>query len=148
MSVAIGMFIAVSPFMGFHFIMAFSVLAIWRKLDKVLVLGFTMVNNWWTMVPIYGAGVWIGGVVTGRTGMDIGAVQWNMLTLTHFIRGDGITYVLQYLKPLLLPFIVGNMIFAVLAAVASYWIVLALLKRRQGREPACEGICVPSGEHN
>lgn len=148
MSVAIGVFIAISPFMGFHFIMAFATLALYRKLDKVLVLGFTMVNNWWTMVPIYGVGLWMGGIMTGNSGLDIGAVRWEMLTLTHFIKGDGFTYVLEYLKPMILPFLVGNTVFSILAAVAAYAVVLALLKRRMDKGRTCDGICVPSSEHN
>ncbi len=150
LSVAIGVFIAISPFMGFHFIMAFTTLALYRKLDKVLVVGFTMLNNWWTMVPIYGFGLWLGELITLQNGLDIHMVQWNMLTLSRFLDGKAFVYIGNYLKPMILPFLVGNLVFAVVGGGLSYLLVLYLLKRRQ-RIRGGDGIvepCIPSGEHN
>jgi len=135
LSVAAGMFIAVSPFLGFHFLMAFALLAVCRSLDKVLVLAFTMANNWWTMVPIYGLGLWIGGLMTGQNGLDIGTVNWDMLTLTRFLNGDAIAYIATYLKPMVVPFVVGNLALAIITAAASYAIVLAILRRVNGKQP-------------
>jgi len=148
LSVGIGVFIAISPFMGFHFIMAFAILAMYRKLDRVLVLAFTMLNNWWTMVPIYGLGLWIGGALTGHTGFRADTVQWDMFRLSKFIQGDGIRYGVTVLKPMILPFMVGNMVLAVIASVGAYYFVRSLLKRRSLKVENCEGICVPSSEHN
>lgn len=150
LSVAIGVFIAISPFMGFHFIMVFTMLALYRKLDKVLVVGFTMMNNWWTMVPIYGFGLWIGEVITRSDGLDIRVVQWDMLSLSRFLDGKAFVYIGQYLKPMIIPFLVGNMVFAIVGGVFSYFVVLYLLKRCQ-RIREGDGIvepCIPSGEHN
>lgn len=130
-SVALGTFIAFSPFMGFHFIMAFTLAALYKPLDKVLLVGFTMVNNWWTMVPIYAMGLWVGGQVTGISGFHVSNIQWNMFKLRHFLDGSAFSYVGHTLKPMLLPFIVGNLITAVIAAALAFFVVRFLLKKKK-----------------
>ncbi|MCK5878180.1 MAG: DUF2062 domain-containing protein [Holophagae bacterium] len=129
-SVALGMFIAFSPFLGFHFIMAFALAALYKSLDKVLLVGFTMVNNWWTMVPIYALGLWVGGVLTGVSGFSVTGIQWEMFKLRNFFNGSAYTYIGQNLKPILLPFMVGNMVTAIIAAVVSYFLVRFFLKKK------------------
>ncbi len=132
LSVALGTFIAFSPFMGFHFIMAFTLAALYKPLDKVLLVGFTIVNNWWTMVPLYALGLWVGGVLTGVSGFTATAIQWDMFKLRNFFNGSAFVYIGHTLKPMLLPFIVGNMVTAVVAALLAFFIVRFLLKKRKG----------------
>ncbi len=131
LSVALGTFIAFSPFMGFHFIMAFTLAALYKPLDKVLLVGFTMVNNWWTMVPIYGLGLWVGEVLTGVSGFSIHEIHWEMFGFKHFLNGSAFSYIGHTLKPMLLPFVVGNMLTAVVAAVSAFLIVRFLLKKKR-----------------
>ena len=148
LSVALGTFIAFSPFMGFHFIMAFTLVALYKPLDKILVVGFTMVNNWWTMVPIYAAGLWVGGLLTHTGGLSIEAIQWNMFTLKNFLNGQAFSYMGHTLKPMVLPFVVGNMVTAVLAAVISYYIVWIFLKKKGRRVKKYEEVlCASSGDN-
>jgi uncharacterized protein len=130
-SVALGTFIAFSPFMGFHFIMAFTLAALYKPLDKVLLVGFTMVNNWWTMVPIYAFGLWVGGVLTGVSGFSVTGIQWEMFSLGNIFNGSAFSYIGHTLRPMLLPFIVGNMVTAIFAAVLAYFVVLFLLKKKR-----------------
>ncbi len=131
MSVALGTFIAFSPFMGFHFIMAFTFAALFKKLDKVLLVGFTIVNNWWTMVPIYAAGLWVGEVLTGVSGFSVSMIRWEIFKLHNFVNGTVFIYIGRTLKPMLLPFIVGNMVTAVIAATAAFFTVRFLLKKKR-----------------
>ncbi|NOY22835.1 MAG: DUF2062 domain-containing protein [Acidobacteria bacterium] len=131
LSVALGTFIAFSPFMGFHFIMAFTLAALCKPLDKVLLVGFTMVNNWWTMIPIYAMGLWVGGVLTGVSGFDVSGIQWEMFKLRNFFNGSVFTYIGHTMKPMLIPFIVGNMVTAILAAVVAFFVVRFLLKKKK-----------------
>ncbi len=130
-SVALGTFIAFSPFMGFHFIMAFTLAALYKPLDKVLLVGFTMVNNWWTMVPIYALGLWVGGLLTGISGFSVTGIQWEMFKLRNFFNGSAFSYIGHTLKPMLLPFIVGNMVTSVLAGALAYFVVLSFLKKKR-----------------
>ncbi len=136
LSVALGIFIAFSPFMGFHFIMAFTLAALYKPLDKVLLVGFTVVNNWWTMVPIYALGLWVGEVLTGVSGFSVSGIQWEMFKLRNFFNGSAYSYIGHTLKPMLLPFIVGNMVTSVIAAVLAFFVVRSLLKKkRRGVKP-------------
>ena len=130
-SVALGTSIAFSPFMGFHFIMAFTLAALYKPLDKVLLVGFTMVNNWWTMVPIYALGLWVGGVLTGVSGFSVTGIKWEMFSLGNFFNGSAFSYIGHTLRPMLLPFIVGNMVTSVIAAIMAYFVVLSLLKKKR-----------------
>ncbi|NOZ13619.1 MAG: DUF2062 domain-containing protein [Acidobacteria bacterium] len=144
LSVALGTFIAFSPFMGFHFIMAFTLAALFKKLDKVLLVGFTIVNNWWTMVPIYAAGLWVGELFTGVSGFSVSMIHWEMFKLKNFLNGSAFAYIGHTLKPMLLPFLIGNMVTAVIAASAAFFIVRFLLKKKnrgikQDDEHPCSG---------
>lgn len=131
LSVGLGTFIAFSPFMGFHFLMAFALAALYKPLDKVLLIGFTMVNNWWTMVPIYALGLWVGGLLIGVSGFSVSGIQWEMFKLRNFFDGSAYAYIGQNLKPILLPFIVGNMVTAVIASVITFFMVRFLLKKKK-----------------
>ncbi len=128
-SVALGVFIAFSPFMGFHILMAIASCALFSKLDKPLVVGFTLTNNWWTMIPIYGTGLWIGETLLKSQHFDITTVKWEMFRLRHILNGETFSYITSYLKPMVLPFFIGSMVFAIVATIVSYYISLFILKK-------------------
>jgi len=130
LSVALGVFIAFSPFMGFHILMAITSCALFSKLDKPLVVGFTLTNNWWTMVPIYGTGLWIGETLLKTPHFDITTVKWEMFRLRHILHGETFSYITSYLKPMVLPFFTGSLILAITAMIISYYISLFILKKK------------------
>lgn len=130
-SVALGVFIAFSPFMGFHILMAIGACALFSKLDKVLVVGFTLVNNWWTLVPIYGTGLWLGEIIVKSEHFDIRTVKWEMFKLRYIINGETFVYITNYLKPMIWPFFVGSMVLAVIATILSYYITYFILKKNK-----------------
>lgn len=138
-SVALGVFIAFSPFMGFHILMAIACCAFFTKLDKPLVVGFTLVNNWWTLVPIYGAGLWLGELLLKTGHNDIASVRWDMFKIRYILNGETLVYITNSLKPMIIPFLVGSMLLAIVFTVASYYITLFILKKnklKQIEEPA------------
>jgi len=130
LSVAIGIFIAFSPFMGFHILMALACCAMFSKLDKALVIGFTLVNNWWTLVPIYGAGLWIGELILKTQHFNIKTVQWNMFRLRHILSGETFSYISKYLSPMIYPFILGSLILSFVVTIICYYCTLFILKKK------------------
>lgn len=75
LSFCLGIYIAFSPFVGFHTAMVF--LFAWLfALNFTVMLSVSMtVNNPWTMVPVYGAGHWVGDWLLSWFGAD--HYEWN-----------------------------------------------------------------------
>src|SRR2546422_11400139 len=61
---AVGVFLAFSPFLGLHTLLGLT-LAFLFGLNRVAVLVGLFVNNPWTLVPIYAAATYIGGIFLG-----------------------------------------------------------------------------------
>jgi uncharacterized protein (DUF2062 family) len=78
-SCAMGAFIAFSPFLGLHTLMAF--LFSWMfSLNCIVVLAASnFINNPWTMIPVYSSGYFVGEwILSGWLGLDTMALnpQW------------------------------------------------------------------------
>jgi uncharacterized protein (DUF2062 family) len=119
---ALGVFIAFTPTIGLHTISC--ILFAWMfRLSKLVVFTSSMlVNNPWTIVPLYGSCLWFGMKITDgdRTIPDI---AWNELNFRN-------AYVI--LKPYLWPFVAGTLVAGVVAAIASYLLLyLAVLRFRK-----------------
>jgi uncharacterized protein (TIGR03546 family) len=115
----LGVFIAFSPTIGLHTISCF-VFAWMFRLNKVVVLfTATLVNNPWTMVPLFGFCLWFGMVITGSE-MMIPQIAWNELTATSAYHS---------LKPYLWSFIAGTLILGVVAAILSYFVIYWVVVR-------------------
>lgn len=122
LSFAIGIFISITPFLGFHTLMA--ILVIWLfRLNKVGVLVGTFTNNPWTFTPVYGFGLWLGVRLYGIEG-GMPHINWSGIKLDAFV---------TYLKPYLMPFIIGNLLLGLIAAMVSYFIVSYAVQRFRAR---------------
>ena len=131
LSAAIGMFIAFSPFLGFHNLMAIGIMLLFRKIDKVLIIGFTWINNPWTTIPMYAAGLKLGEMICcPNNSFDISSIDWHMFTLANFLNGKAWTYLINDLKAIIYPFFIGATVLGLVAAVITYFVILFLLKRR------------------
>ncbi|MFA5074252.1 MAG: DUF2062 domain-containing protein [Nitrospirota bacterium] len=108
---AIGIFIAFSPTIGFHMISCVACGMLFR-LNTLVIITASLLNNPWTMVPMYAFCIWFGIQITGA---DIAtpSIAWNELTLTT-------AYLI--LKPYLWPYIAGTLIIGTLAGVISYFL--------------------------
>jgi uncharacterized protein (DUF2062 family) len=116
---ALGVFIAFSPTIGLHTISCF-VFAWMFRLNKVVVLfTATLVNNPWTIVPLFGFCLWFGTVITGSE-IAIPQIAWNELTVTS-------AYLI--LKPYLWSFIAGTVVLGVVAAILSYFVIFWVVVR-------------------
>jgi hypothetical protein len=120
---AAGVFIAFSPTLGLHVLT--SLLVAWAfRLNKLVVLTATFVNNPWTIVPLYGFCVWFGGKLMGRE-IAMPQIAWNELTLSNAY---------SVIKPYLWPFVAGTLVAGVIAAVIAYVLTYRMVIRYRKRE--------------
>ncbi len=127
LSFAIGVFISVSPFLGFHTIAALLIAWIFR-LNKIAIMVGAYTNNPWTFAPVYGFGLWIGLKLYGikETMPDI---SWGNTKIMD---------IFNYLKPYFMPFIIGSLLLGLVAAAISYFAVEYAVQRFRKRKIAKE----------
>ena len=128
-AVAVGVGVGLSPFIGFHAILAIGLALIFR-LNKLDTLVGSFVGNPWTLPPIFALGYRIGHKLMGSP-MAGRKLPWHRFLHHDFwvsFRGPGFA-------PRLTAFILGTTILAILAAGAAYGIVLGLLRLYHRRHP-------------
>jgi hypothetical protein len=117
-------FIAFFPILGIHTGMAL-VIAIGLRLSKVAILAGAWTNNPWTLAPMYTAGTLVGCAVLGVSPASLGAVDWSLSGR------DLYASLTAGLRPLVLPFVVGNLLLGTAAAGLAFVALRALLARRE-----------------
>lgn len=127
---AIGVFIAFSPFLGLHTIIA-TVLAVFFRFNKVAIYTGTFVNNpFLTLVPIIIVSFAIGAFVLGRP-VAVSAEGMRLLTEPHLLTGDYWRRLSYYGWEIVLPYAIGGMVLSFICSLASYPLTLGLLRRRR-----------------
>lgn len=109
---ALGVFVGISPLLGFHTIGAFFLAWVFGLNRLVAVVG-VYITNPWTIVPIYSFSLWVGARLIGIKQI-LPEVDWGDVT---FI------YILDKLTPLVLPFFVGTFVVGAISAIAGYFII-------------------------
>lgn len=121
----LGTFIAFSPWLGLHILSA--VLLAWLfRLNKVVVLTASLINNPWTIVPIYAFCLWLGIKITGSEA-EVPPVDWRHL---------GFHEIAAVLEPFLLPYMVGTLVVGAAASITAYYLFYRALKRYRSLEAA------------
>ncbi len=133
LAAALGVFIAFSPWFGLH-IASCIALAWLLRLNKVVVLTATFVNNPWTVVPMYGFCLWAGFKLTGSDSA-LPEIDWSSL---------GFRDLFTVLKPFLWPFVAGTLAVGAVAAVFSYVLFFWLIRRYRSEERAVSSSTDPS----
>jgi uncharacterized protein (DUF2062 family) len=119
---AVGVFIAFFPLLGIHTGLAIAI-AIAFRLSKPAILIGAWINNPWTIAPLYGAGTLLGCLVLGVSPASLGAIDWSL-------RGRALYESLAAgLGPLLMPFVVGNLVLGAAAALVAFFALRCLLTR-------------------
>jgi uncharacterized protein len=123
-----GVFIAFCPLLGFHTGLALG-LAFLFRLSRVAILAGAWTNNPWTLAPMFMAGTALGCGIFGVSPESLETIDWSL----HGRAFYGALW--EGLRPLLIPFVVGNTVLGLIAGLLSYVVVRSLLERRQ---PATE----------
>ena len=124
---ALGIFIAFSPWIGLHIVSA--VLLAWLfRLNKVVVLTASFVNNPWTIVPMYAFCLWFGVKIT-RSGVQVPEIAWGSL---------GVRELYDLLFPFLWSFVAGTLVIGSTAAVLAYVVFYWAVRRYRREEGAGE----------
>ena len=128
---ALGVFIAFSPLLGFHIILA--IISAWLfRLNRVAILFGAFVNNPWTFTPITLSSTWFGIELCCRA-HEIPPISFENVTFTNMA---------AQLKSYLFPFILGSTLLAVVFSVTSYFLMLWLIsqyRKIKKPEPAGSG---------
>jgi uncharacterized protein len=135
-SFGLGIFIAFFPLLGIHILSALALSALLR-LNRVALIAATFANNPWTIAPMYTAGTLLGCAILGVSPSSLAGVEWSLtgLELLHSVRAG--------LGPLLLPFVVGNLLLGIVSGIASFFVVRAVLLRNRAAEGKASSPRVP-----
>jgi uncharacterized protein (DUF2062 family) len=128
-AVAVGVGVGLSPFIGFHAILAIGLALIFR-LNKLDTLLGSFIGNPWTLPPVFALGYRIGNKLMGSP-LRGRKLPWHRILHSDFwVSFRGPDFGLR-----LTAFILGTSILAILAAGAAYALVLGLLRLYHRRHP-------------
>ncbi|HEX8143313.1 MAG TPA: DUF2062 domain-containing protein [Pyrinomonadaceae bacterium] len=127
---SVGVFIAFSPFLGLHTVMATALAFIFR-FNKIAIYTGTFVNNpLFTLVPIILASYGVGAFFLGRPlGLPDEGLQ--LLKEPHLLTGDYWRRLFLHSSDILVPFAVGGMVLSVVCSLAAYPLTLRMLRAKK-----------------
>src|SRR5437867_7542143 len=126
----LGVFFGFSPFLGFHASLGI-VFAFLLNLDRVAVLLGVYANLPWIMAPYYASVTLAGAKITGHRPPPGFKSQIGSLFDLSLYHSEFWQRLMTILKPLLVPYVVGSMIAAVVLAVLAYPLALAFVTSRR-----------------
>jgi len=130
---SVGVFIAFSPFLGLHTIMA-TLIAFLFRFNKVAIYAGTFVNNpFLTLVPIIAASYALGALLMGRP-LSLPDEGWQLLREPHLLTAAYWRQLFTHLRDIVLPFSIGGMVLSIVLSLAAYPVTLKLLRARQGNK--------------
>lgn len=132
---SIGVFIAFSPFLGLHTIMA-TLVAFLFRFNKIAVYAGTFINNpFLTLVPIIIASYAIGALILGRP-VRIPDAGIELLKHPHLLTGDYYRRLFRESWDIVWPFTIGSMVLSVVCSLIAYPVTSALLRARKRTKTA------------
>ena len=139
-AIALGVGVGFSPFLGFHFLLAIALAALFRlnKLDAFL---GQFAGNPWTMPPVFALGYQLGRRLLGLKARGVPRLNWDVLlhndirALFHPIETVRAIFGGRGFLPRLEAFLLGTTILAIVIGVAAYFIARALLMLYHMRHP-------------
>jgi hypothetical protein len=134
---SIGVFIAFSPFLGLHTIIA-TLLAITFRFNKIAIYTGTFVNNpIFTLVPIIIASFAVGAFLLGRP-LTVPAEGMQLLKNPQLFTADYWRKLSHHSMEILLPYAVGGMALSVICSAGTYPLTLRLLRARLNKRLTAE----------
>ena len=135
---AIGVFIAFSPFLGLHTIMA-TLVAVLFRFNKVAVFAGTFINNpFLTLVPIIIASYAVGAFLLGQP-LRISPEGVDLLKEPHLLTADYYRKLFREGWQIVWPFTIGGMVLSVVCSLVAYPVTSWLLRTRRQRKTAKPG---------
>jgi uncharacterized protein (DUF2062 family) len=132
---SIGVFIAFSPFLGLHTIMATAIAFLFR-FNKIAIYTGTFINNpFFTLVPIIIVSYAVGAFVLGRP-LNIPDEGLALLKNPHLFSGDYYRRLFVQSWHIVWPFSVGASVLSVVCSVLAYPITLGALRAYRRRKEA------------
>ena len=130
---AIGVFIAFSPFLGLHTIMATAVAFLFR-FNKIAIYTGTFINNpFLTLVPIIIASYAVGAFILGRP-LTIPDEGLELLKNPRIFSGDYYSHLFVQSWNIVWPFAVGAMALSVICSLLAYPLTLRTLRAYRHRK--------------
>ncbi len=131
---SIGVFIAFSPFLGLHTILA-TLIAFLFRFNKIAIYTGTFINNpFFTLVPIIVASYAVGAFVLGRP-LRIPPQGIELLRHPRLFTGDYYSQTFVRSWYLVEPFAIGGLVLSVVCSLTAYpltlWILRANRRTRQ-----------------
>ncbi len=119
LSFAVGVYISISPFLGFHTILAI-VLSFIFKLNKVATITGSWMNNPWTLAPVYYADFKLGSFLLNSNA----TFNIRPFTLEHYLNsGKGVFF----------DIFVGSVFVGLAVSTLSYFALKLVLEKRKKR---------------
>jgi uncharacterized protein (DUF2062 family) len=135
---SVGIFIAFSPFLGLHTIMA-TLIAFMFRFNKIAIYTGTFVNNpFLTLVPIIAASYTLGALLMGRP-LSLPDEGWRLLRHPHLFAAAYWRQLFTHLWDIVLPFSLGGMVLSVVCSLAAYPVTLKLIRARRRKKEHDEG---------
>jgi uncharacterized protein (DUF2062 family) len=129
---SVGVFIAFSPLLGLHTILA-TLLAFVFRFNKVAIYAGTFVNNpFLTLVPIILASYALGALVLGRP-VSLPEAGMALLRDPHLFTASYWRELWAQFWEVLLPFSIGGTVLSAVCSLAAYPVTLKLLRANQRR---------------
>ncbi|HEV7396650.1 MAG TPA: DUF2062 domain-containing protein [Pyrinomonadaceae bacterium] len=129
---SVGVFIAFSPFLGLHTILA-TLIAIIFRFNKVAIYLGTYVNNpFLTLGPIILASYAIGAFILGRP-IRIPPEGIDLLKHPHLLTGAYYRQIFIHSWPIVEPFVIGGTVLSVVCSAMTYPLTLWLLRKHRKR---------------
>jgi uncharacterized protein (DUF2062 family) len=129
---SIGVFIAFSPFLGLHTILATSIAFIFR-FNKLAIYSGTFINNPLTLVPIIIASYATGAFLLGRP-LRISPEGLELLTHPHPLTAGYYRKLLWESWQIIWPFSIGATVLSVVCSLIAYPVTLWLLRANRRRK--------------
>lgn len=129
LSFGLGVFIAFSPLLGLHTVMALGI-AIAFRLSKAAIIVGIYVNNPWTIAPMYMAGTLLGCAFLGVSTDELADIRFDEHGWTFY------RTLAHQLEPYLWPFVVGNTLLGIVFGLLAYFVLRRVLERRRRPAPA------------
>lgn len=134
-SLALGVALAFSPFLGLHIVLAFTCIRIFR-LNGVVLLAGLLIHNPWSMIPIHMLGVMIGDLMLSGGFESMEQFQnfpWKELGLTTLFSKEFWMENSPTLAVLLKPFLIGHLLMSTVCGIVSYKLARRLLQKKQAK---------------